>query len=61
MEGIFDNCKNLSYIDISSFNMTKVNNTKSMFYNTAKNGEIRIGKHFGDYKKLIPKNWNIIE
>ena len=61
MEGIFDNCKNLSYIDISSFNMTKVKDTKSMFYNTAKNGEIRIGKYFGDYKKLIPKNWKIIE
>ena len=61
MEGIFDNCKNLSYIDISSFNMTKVNDTKSMFSNIAKNGVIKIGKHFGDYKKLIPKNWNIIE
>ena len=61
MQGIFDYCKNLSYIDISSFNMTKVNNTESMFYNVAKNGVIKIGKHFGDYKKLIPKNWNIIE
>ena len=61
MEGIFDNCKNLSYIDISSFNMTIVKDTKSMFNNVAKNGVIKIGKKFGEYKKLIPKNWNIIE
>ena len=61
MEGIFDYCKNLSYIDISSFNMTKVKDTKSMFRNVASNGVIKINKYFGEYKKLIPKNWTIIE
>lgn len=60
MEGIFDHCEKLNYIDLSNFNMSRVNNTKSLFYGTAKNGTIKISNLFGDYKKLIPKDWNII-
>ena len=61
MEGMFDHCANLSYIDLSSFNMTNVKDTESLFRDVAKNGVIKIGKDFGEYKKLIPKNWTIIE
>ena len=60
MEGMFDYCESLNYIDLSSFNMTKVKNTESMFSYVSKTGTIKISNLFGDYKKLIPKNWTII-
>jgi surface protein len=60
MEGMFDYCSNLNYIDLSSFNMTKVSNTKSMFSFVAKTGIIKINDLFGNYKSLIPKNWTIV-
>ena len=60
MEGMFDYCKSLNYLDLSSFNMSRVNNTKSLFNGVSKNGTIKISNLFGEYKKLIPKGWNII-
>ena len=38
----------------------RVNNTKSLFNGVSKNGTIKISNLFGEYKKLIPKGWNII-
>ena len=60
MEGMFDHCDKLDFIDLSSFNMSKVKDTKSMFYGVNKKGTIKISNLFGEYKNLIPKNWNII-
>ena len=60
MEGMFDHCEKLNFIDLSSFNMSKVTNTVSLFTNVAKNGTIIINELFGQYKKLIPNDWNII-
>ena len=57
---MFDYCKSLNYLDLSSFNMSRVNNTKSLFNGVSKNGTIKISNLFGEYKKLIPKGWNII-
>ena len=60
MEGMFDNCGNLNYIDLSSFNMSRVTDTQSLFRGVAKKGTIKISNLFGEYKNLIPKDWNIV-
>ena len=63
-DSIFNNCKNLSYIDISSF-PGSLNYTKEDFGNISNTGTIKVNKNISakikDIFENLNMNWAIIE
>jgi len=57
MNIMFRRCNELEYLDLSNFDISKVNKMEAMFYNCYKLKEIKGIKNF--YTNQIKYEWNV--